>query len=88
MLQEQIAEQINGLVRVSSQAPHDSLQISHIYEASLVAVEHVEDATEVLELLLGIESENVDFGLGILKIWLCLHYAQRLIYEYLLLSSY
>jgi len=46
---------------LSTQALHDGDQVFNLDEARLVLVKHVEDAPEVLDLLLRVHLENVDF---------------------------
>ena len=46
---------------ISPQAFHYGLQVLYIYEACFLLVEHVEDAPEVLDLLLRVHLEDVNY---------------------------
>lgn len=55
----QIFQQVARLIRISTQALQNGLQVLCVHKSGFLVIEHVKNALEVFDLLLGIRLENV-----------------------------
>jgi hypothetical protein len=55
----QALKKFNSLIRVASQTAHNRLKVYYLYESLLLFIEHLENATEVLDLLFRVLGEYI-----------------------------